>query len=139
MQSGAGAGASALCIQAVRVHRSQKLRLKAGIWVSAYIRRLSAFAIPVAVTRRGDPDAGAIFVKINTLDGFAQVLRPAASGLAGTDTDRRWSQALSGGRSEEGTADAYLTRQAGFDNDMWIVEVEDRQGRHFLDECVVAE
>jgi hypothetical protein len=115
------------------------LRLKAGMWVSAYIRQLSGVAIPVAVTRRGDPDAGAIFVKVNTLDGFAQVLRPAASGLPGTDTDRRWSPALPDDRSEEAVADAYLQRQAGFDSDMWIVEVEDRGGRHFLDEFVVAE
>jgi hypothetical protein len=115
------------------------LRLKAGLWVGAYLRQLSAVAIPVAVTRRGDPDAGAIFVKINTLDGFALVLRPAASGLPGADTDRRWSPALPGGRLEEKTADAYLARQVGFDSDMWIVEVEDRQGRHFLDECVVGE
>ena len=115
------------------------MRLKAGIWVSAYIRQLSGASIPVAVTRRGDPDAGAIFVKVNTLDGFAQVLRPAASGLPGTDTDRRWSPALSGDRSEEAAADAYLQRQAGFDSDMWIVEVEDRRGRHFLDEFVVTE
>lgn len=109
------------------------------MWVSAYIRQLSVLAIPVAVTRRGDADAGAIFVKINTLDGFAQVLRPAASGLPGADVDRRWSQALPGGRSEEGPADSYLARQAGFDSDMWVVEVEDRQGRHFLDEFVVAD
>ena len=115
------------------------MRLKAGIWVSAYVRQLSGAAIPVAVMRRGDPDAGAIFVKINTLDGFALVLRPAASGLEGTDTDRRWSPALPGGRAEEGAADAYLTRQAGFDSDIWVVEVEDRRGRHFLDEFVVAE
>lgn len=115
------------------------MRLKAGIWISAYIRQLSAMTIPVAVTRRGDPDAGAIFVKINTLDGFAQVLRPAASGLPGTDSERRWSRALPAERTEESAADAYLARQAEFDGDMWIVEVEDRQGRHFLDEAVVAE
>jgi hypothetical protein len=115
------------------------LRLKAGIWVSAYIRRLSGSAIPVAVTRRGDPDAGAIFLKLNTLDGFALVLRPAASGLSGGETDRRWSPAFPGGRAEEAAADAYLARQAGFDSDMWVVEIEDRQGRHFLDEFLAAE
>ena len=90
-------------------------------------------------TRRGDADAGAIFLKINTLDGSAQVLRPAASGLPGTDMDRRWAQALPGGQAEESAADAYLARQADFDGDLWIVEVEDRQGRHFLDDCLVAE
>lgn len=115
------------------------MRLKTGIWVSAYVRQLSGAAIPVAVIRRGDPDAGAIFLKINTLDGFALVMRPAASGLDGADTDRRWSPALPGGRTEERVADAYLARQAGFDSDMWLVEVEDRRGRHFLDEFVVAE
>lgn len=115
------------------------MRLKAGIWVSAYVRQLGVAAIPVAVTRRGDPDAGAIFIKINMLDGFAQVLRPAASGLPGTDTDRRWSQALPGTRTEDAAADAYLARQSGFDSDMWIVEVEDRLGRHFLEEFVVSE
>jgi hypothetical protein len=115
------------------------MRLKAGIWVSAYLRQLGAMAIPVAVTRRGDPDAGAIFLKVNTLDGFAQVFRPAASGLSGTDADRRWSRALPAERTEERAVDAYLARQAEFDSDMWIVEVEDRGGRHFLDESVVVE
>ena len=115
------------------------MRLKAGIWVSAYVRQLSGAAIPVAVIRRGDPDAGAIFVKVNTLDGYAQVLRPAASGLPGAETDRRWSKALPGLQCGEGEADAYLARQARFDSDMWVVEVEDRRGRHFLDEFVVAE
>jgi hypothetical protein len=115
------------------------LRLKASIWISAYIRRLGALPIPAAVLRRGDADAGAIFIKINTLDGFARVLRPAASGLMDTETDRFWSNALPGGQVEESAADAYLARQANFDSDMWVIEIEDRHGRHFLDEFLVAE
>jgi hypothetical protein len=115
------------------------LRLKATIWVSAYLRRLNALAIPAVIVRRGDADAGAIFIKISSLDGFAQVLRPAATGFADSDTDRFWTIAMPAGATEERAADAYLARQANFDSDMWVVEIEDRQGRHFLDEFLLAE
>lgn len=115
------------------------MRLKASIWVSAYIRRLNAIPIAAMIMRRGDPDAGAIFIKVNTLDGYAQILRPAIAGPAVGDSSRFWTPALADGPKEERTADAYLARQADFDSDMWIIEIEDRQGRHFLDEFVMAE
>lgn len=115
------------------------MRLKAGIWVSAYIRQLGTMPVPAAVTRRGDADAGAIFIKVNMLDGFAKVLRPAASGLDGEASGPFWTPALKPERIEEAAADSYLARQADFDSDIWVVEIEDRQGRHFLDEFVVAE
>lgn len=115
------------------------MRLKAEIWVKAYIRQLSGMAVAVAVARRGDSDAGAIYIKINMLDGRAQVLRPALSGLSGDDSGRRWSLIFSNDTSTEAEADAYLRRQAEFDPDLWVVEIEDRQGRHFLDDFLAAE
>jgi hypothetical protein len=113
------------------------MRIKAGIWVSAYLRRVNAMAIPALVARRGDADAGAIFIKLNTLDGFAQLLRPAASGIEETADERMWTPAFSAPRAE-GDVDAYLARQRKFDSDIWIIEVEDRGGRHFLDEFIAA-
>ena len=115
------------------------MRLKANIWISAYIRRLNAIPVSAMVTRRGDPDAGAIYIKVNSLDGCAQILRPTIAGPAFDSRDRFWTPALSEGAREERAADAYLTRQAEFDSDMWVIEIEDRQGRHFLDEFVTAE
>ncbi|NJM34135.1 MAG: DUF1491 family protein [Rhodomicrobium sp.] len=115
------------------------MRLKSGIWVSAYIRQLGTIPIPALVVRRGDGDAGAIFIKISTLDGFAQVLRPASAGIERGEGARFWAIALRAGRAEESAADAYLARQADFDSDIWIIEVEDREGRHFLDDCLIAE
>jgi hypothetical protein len=35
---------------------------------------------------------------------------------------------------EEAEVDAAIARQRGYDPDLWVVEVEDRQGRHLLDE-----
>lgn len=114
------------------------MRLKASIWISAYIRRLGTIPIPAMVIRRGDPDAGAIFIKINALDGTAQVLRPALLPLA-DGSDRAWTYVFTGEKPPEADADTYLARQAEFDGDLWLVEIEDRQGRHGLDECLVQE
>ena len=34
-------------------------------------------------------------------------------------------------------ADAYLSRQAAYDSDIWVIEIEDRQGRHFLGDAIL--
>lgn len=113
------------------------MRIKAGIWVSAYLRRVNALAVPALVARRGDADAGAIFIKLNTLDGFAQVLRPAATGIEDAADERFWTLAFKAPRPET-EVDAYLLRQREFDADIWVVEVEDRAGRHFLDDFIIS-
>jgi hypothetical protein len=38
----------------------------------------------------------------------------------------------------EAEAESYLARQIEFDADIWIVSVEDRQGRHFLEDWLAA-
>lgn len=113
------------------------MRIKAGIWVSAYLRRLNAMAVPAVVARRGDAEAGAVFIKVNTLDGAAQVFRPAASGAEGTEDERLFAPAFSAPRGDR-EAEAYLARQREFDPDLWVIEVEDKEGRHFLGEAVRA-
>jgi hypothetical protein len=47
-----------------------------------------------------------------------------------------WAQAL-GGWSEDARAAAWCERQVSFDPDLWIVEIEDREGRAFVDEAIV--
>ena len=53
------------------------MRLKSAIWVSAYIRRCMVEGAYAVVRRRGAEEAGAIFVKIDRLDGTADVYGPA--------------------------------------------------------------
>ena len=45
--------------------------------------------------------------------------------------DRRWIELALG---DEAEVDATVARQRSFDPDLWVIEVEDRQGRHLLDE-----
>jgi hypothetical protein len=115
------------------------MRIKAHIWIGAYIRRLGAEFIPAVVARKGDADAGAIYIKIATLDGNARVLRPAIAGWDAAATDRSWSPVFNGESVEERKADDYLARQAEFDSDMWVIEIEDREGRHGLDEAIISQ
>jgi hypothetical protein len=110
------------------------MRLKAEIWVKAYIRRCQVEGAPAVLVRRGDADAGAIYIKVSRLDGTALLFGPAPAGLDDAREERRWVSCLGPGPAAEGDADAYLERQAGFDPDIWVVAVDDALGRHFLGE-----
>jgi len=103
-------------------------RLTARFWVDAYLARLRFQEIPAFVTAHGDDTAGAILVKLNTLDGQAQSFHRSYDLMSG---DRKWIEHASGAEAE---VDAAIRRQQAFDPDLWVIEVEDRAGRHLLDE-----
>lgn len=103
-------------------------RLATGIWVAAYRRRLGLANIPVYVAAHGDETAGAVIVKLATLDGQARAFHRSWDLQGG---GRVWAVLAEGPEAE---VDAALQRQRGFDPDLWIIEVEDQGGRHLLDE-----
>lgn len=103
-------------------------RLTAEFWVQAYLARLRLADIPAFITRKGDPTAGAVLVKVATLDGRAKAFQRSFDLMTG---ERAWVVLAEG---EEGAVDASILRQRGFDPDLWVIEVEDRQGRSLLDE-----
>jgi hypothetical protein len=116
---------------------SDEVRLASDIWVKAYLRRCAAAGAACVLARRGDGARGAIFIKVSLLDGSAHLLQPAPAGLrdvgpVGADAERRWR--ISEAALPEAEIDAFLARQVAFDPDLWILAVEDRSGRHFLDE-----
>ena len=110
------------------------MRLKSEIWVKAYIRRCQSEGAAAMLARRGDTDAGAIYIKVIRGDGTALLFGPAPAGLDDADEHRCWEPLLSGIPGTEADADTYLKRQVSFDSDIWIIAVEDREGRHFLEE-----
>jgi hypothetical protein len=108
------------------------MRIRSEIWVKAYLRRCEVAGVPAVVVRRGDDQAGAIYLSINRLDGTVSLYGPAPAGLETGGTERRFVICLSGDRVAGQEADRYLSREAEFDSDFWVVEIEDRQGRHLL-------
>ncbi len=111
------------------------MRLKSGIWVSAYLRRCRIEGAEAVLRRRGAEEAGAIFVKVARLDGTAEVFGPAPQSAfdEARPSDRVFAPSLKVQPASDADAEAYLARQIKFDPDVWIVEVEDRAGRNFLD------
>jgi hypothetical protein len=103
-------------------------RLTAEFWVAAYLARLRLADIPAFVVARGDATAGAVLVKCNTLDGQAVAFQRRIDPMTG---DRPWMELAKGA---ETAVDAAIDRQRGFDPDLWVIEIEDRAGRHLLDQ-----
>jgi hypothetical protein len=107
-------------------------RLKAGIFVRATIRRAQVAGASAFVVRSGAEEAGAVILKIARLDGTVQVLNQTRDGKG----NLVWAQPL-GGWTDEARAQVWCDRQVTFDPDLWILEIEDRQGRAFVDEEIV--
>ena len=108
-------------------------RLTAKFWVHAYLNRLRMIDIPAFVVLKGDLTAGAVVVKMNTLDGQAMAYQRSFDLISGA---RKWIDFAVGGETD---VNAAIARQRGFDPDLWVIEVEDRQGRHLLDEPGLSE
>lgn len=110
------------------------MRIKSNIWVAAYLRRCQVADIFGAVRRRGAEDAGAVFVKLALLDGTALLFTPAPQSEydESRPVDRLFSQSTPAPTDEQ-AVEARLEKEIRFDSDVWIVEIEDRAGRHFLD------
>lgn len=110
--------------------RPMTARLRAGIWVRALIRRAEAAGAAAFVVRKGDETAGTVLVKVSTLDGRASVLSPSMA----LDGGRLWLRGTDGAADAE--AEAYIARQLKVDPDIWVIEIEDSEGRDFLDEPI---
>ncbi|GAA0190807.1 hypothetical protein QOZ96_002906 [Brevundimonas nasdae] len=105
--------------------------LSSDLWVSALIRRAQLEGAYATVVKKGDDRAGSVIVKAyDTSTRTAKLYTEAF----GQDGDRLWIQPVTS--ESESELDAYITRQRGYDPDLWVVEIEDRQGRHFITEKV---
>lgn len=103
------------------------MQLTSGFWVAAYLTRLRLADIPAYVTR-GDETAGAVVVKVATLDGRARAFRRQFDLAADA---RVWVMLADG---DERDVDALLSRERTRDRDLWLIELEDRAGRTLLDQ-----
>lgn len=114
------------------------MRLKASIWVQAYIRKCDREGIPLVVMRHGDDDAGAVYIKISLLNGQSMLFGPAPpSGDPLDGTPQKWISQFENEVVDDLVVDQFLASQVKFDPDVWILVLEDRQGRHGLEDWLV--
>jgi hypothetical protein len=109
------------------------LLLSTDVWVGALKRRAEAAGAFAVVARKGDPRAGAVLVKV--LGRREASVKLFASALRG-EGETVWMQPLAA--DTEAEIDAYIERSRRIDPDLWVVEIDDAEGRHFLTEPVEA-
>ncbi|MFI4933225.1 MAG: DUF1491 family protein [Caulobacterales bacterium] len=105
--------------------------LNTDLWVYALIRRAELAGGFATIGRKGDAKGGAVLVKaLNRRAGEARLYAEATRG----DGERVWMQPVAS--LQEADLDAYIARAVRIDPDLWVVEIDDSQGRHFLVEPV---
>jgi hypothetical protein len=110
------------------------MRLRSDFWVAAYIRRCNGEGVSAALRRRGAAEAGTIFIKLDQLDGSADlfgIALPSFYETLETALDRCFEQLIKQGNPAD--IEARMQREMRYDPDLWFIEIEDRSGRHFLD------
>ena len=102
--------------------------------MAAYLRRCQSEGVFGAVRRRGAEEAGAVYVKLALLDGNAMLFAPAPQTVYDDAKPIERVFAPSPAKAvPERDVEERLMREIQFDPDVWIVEIEDKAGRHFLD------
>lgn len=111
------------------------MRLKTALWVAAYLRRCQIEGSFAVVRRRGAEEAGAVFVRICRLDGTSDLFQPAPQSAFDDSpgADRTFIASFTQQPAQDDAVEAKLASELKFDPDLWILEVEDREGRNFLD------
>jgi hypothetical protein len=108
------------------------VRVTSVIFVSALTRRVFAAGLAAAIVKRGAEEAGAIFLTVDRLDGTVDLYGPAPqSAVESRDSDRSFLRL--GERATPDEIERRLTRERRFDSDLWIVAIEDREGRPFVE------
>ncbi|WP_349367518.1 DUF1491 family protein [Salinarimonas sp.] len=108
------------------------MRLTSEFVVAALIRQAGIETVPAVLRRRGAAEAGAIFVKVDRLDGTADLYGPAPQALLDEEAtgERLFAPMMTGATPLD--VEERLTTEIRFDPDLWLVEIEDRQGRPFV-------
>lgn len=105
-------------------------RLTSDFWVSAYLRQAALDGLVAVLRRRGAKEAGAIFVKLDRLDGVAALYGPAPQSLADDTGGRRFQLILT---ADPASVEERVDKELRFDPDLWLVEIENRAGDPRLD------
>lgn len=107
--------------------------LQAQLWVTALVRRAQLGGAFATIVHRGDTDRGDVLVKVVRGREGAWLYAPAFNPDGPTEFER-----LPGGveNATETEVDALIQKRLKMDRDLWVIEVEDREGRHFLTEKV---
>lgn len=103
--------------------------IPSSLWVSALLRRASIAGAFATIVHRGDEDRGDVLVKVTRARGEARLYAPAFNPDGPSEFERLTPE-------DEAGVDELIGKRLKADRDLWVIEIEDREGRHFLTEKV---
>ena len=108
-------------------------RVTSQIWISALIRRAQTAGAFVTVLHKGNAEAGAIYLVVSDLSGMMTLHGPALQGAYDSDgsLDRKFEILLENVSDEQ--VKNRIEQERSFDPDLWVLEIEDREGRAFAE------
>ncbi len=101
-------------------------RLASELYIQAHLRRCAAEGIAATVLHRGDAWGGALVIRINLLGpGFRLFTQTR-------DAEGEIAWLALGGEAplSEAASDIEIARQIARDPDLWVVEIDSREGRN---------
>jgi hypothetical protein len=107
-------------------------RLRSDFWVAALRRRAEAAGAFISIARRGAEEAGAIFIQVDRRDGRFDLYGPAPQSVFDGSASDRLFTLLAREASEEATRKR-IEQEMNFDPDLWLVDIEDKEGRAFIE------
>lgn len=108
-------------------------RLKTSLWIDAHIRTCFNADMPAFVVARGDRDRGGILLK---LDRFADGITLLEQTLD-FDGNRVWRQLAKG--LDAASANERIAKKRHFDEDLWVLEIEDLRQVYVPDAPILSE
>lgn len=110
--------------------------VSSSLWVSALVRRANIAGAFSTIARKGDPERGDVLVRVYAAMGDVKLYGRTFS----SDDEQTFTRLPEGNPvSTEQDCASYIARRIEYDLDIWIVDIEDRDGRHFLTEKVVGD
>ena len=113
------------------------MRLKSEIWVTAFLRSVASTGGTAVLVRRGHASAGAIYIRINLLNGKSHLYCPAPALLHSLNGERKWYLEHGAAPLPDIEINQFINAQISYDSDLWVVEVENSEGEHYLGDQVV--
>lgn len=107
-----------------------KPRLKSELVVQAGIRYCESKLVTAMLRRRGDLEAGAIFVKISRLDGTSSLFTRITSLFENS----KWQCCSGEGWLPDEKIEERLVKEIDIDPDIWIIEIENPAGENPFEE-----
>ena len=104
------------------------MRVTSDFFVSALVRRVFGEGGFAAVSKKGAPEAGAVFVCVDRLDGTFDFYGPAPQAMFSDQPQGRLFERVFE-RSERAAVDSRLASEARMDPDYWLIDIEARDGR----------